>query len=517
MNQHDLTPKIGTSEKPVPWNLIAICLVLMLSVLLIILLDTGRLADWIARHNQTKIDEVIVVAIALVGAMALYSVRKWIGLSQQIKNYEKHGGTEHLTETSRLKKTQSRDLIGLSSVLLVAIISVFFLDTGALADWIARHKDTKVDEVIVVTILLVIGLSFFSIRRWMELSTQLTKYEELYRKTTRLNRESALLSELSDLLQSCLSSEEAHELIANRAQVLFPGSAGSLCVTASSRDLVEVVGTWGEPSLAERFFAPKDCWALRRGRVHVLEGNDSSLTCAHVGKTRPEQAMCLPMMAHGEALGLLYLEIGGKPKDQSDTAAQLSESEQRLARTFAEQAALALANLRMREILRIQSVRDPLTGLYNRRYMEESLERELRRAARKNCPLGVMMLDVDHFKRYNDTYGHEAGDSVLRALGNLFRTQFRGEDVVCRYGGEEFTIILPEASLEVTQLRAEQLRESAKQIVAQLRSQSLETVSLSIGVSSFPENGSTGEALLQAADAALYRAKEEGRDRVLVA
>jgi len=204
-------------------------------------------------------------------------------------------------------------------------------------------------------------------------------------------------------------------------------------------------------------------------------------------------------------------------KQNGQSSAQLSESEQKLARTFAEQTALALANLNMREVLRMQSVRDPLTGLYNRRYMEESLERELRRATRKNSSVGLMMLDVDHFKRFNDTFGHEAGDSVLRTLGNLFRTQFRGEDVVCRYGGEEFTIILPEASLETTCQRAEELREAAKKDVAQLGGQSLEPVSLSIGVSSFPTNGTTGEALLRAADAALYRAKEKGRDRVVVA
>ena len=140
------------------------------------------------------------------------------------------------------------------------------------------------------------------------------------------------------------------------------------------------------------------------------------------------------MMAHGEALGLLYLDTGrNESKDIEQSAPQLSESEQRLAKTFAEQTALALANLKMREILRIQSVRDPLTGLYNRRYMEESLERELLRAKRKNAVLGLMILDVDHFKDFNDTFGHEAGDSVLRSLGNLFRTQFRGEDIVCRY------------------------------------------------------------------------------------
>jgi diguanylate cyclase (GGDEF)-like protein len=371
--------------------------------------------------------------------------------------------------------------------------------------------------VIIVGMILTIGLTIFSVRRWLELHKQAVQYSNLYTKMTKLRHESALLGDLSDLLQSCLSSDEAHKLITDRAKILFPGSSGAVCVIANSRDMVEAVATWGEPTFAERFFAPKDCWALRRGKVQLLGDGVTTPGCAHIGENGPQRAMCVPMMAHGEALGLLYLDSGpGKSSEGAVTALDLSELNQRLARTFAEHAALALANLKLREILRTQSVRDPLTGLYNRRYMEESLERELRRAIRKKCPLGVMMLDVDHFKRFNDSFGHEAGDSVLRALSNLFRTQLRGGDVACRYGGEEFAMILPEATLEDTQQRAEQLREAAKSAIAQFRGHSLDTVTLSIGVASYPEKGTTGEALLRAADAALYRAKEDGRDRVVV-
>lgn len=508
----------GQVKQELRWDIVGFLLAFVIAVILIFLLDTGSLTEWIAKHKQSKVDEVIVATIILLVALSFFSIRRWLGLSSRLIKYERSREHEHLSEADQLKKTQRGDLIGLSFALAIAIILVLLFDTGSLAEWISKHKETKVDEIIVVSIILLIGLSFFCVRRWLELSQQVVKYEELYRRTSKLSRESALLGELSELLQSCLSSDEANHLITDRAQILFPGISGALCVTASSRDLVEVIATWGDPALAEQHFAPKDCWALRRGRVHVLAEDPTVLSCAHLGKVRPRRSMCVPMMAHGEALGLLYLDTGRNEKEQIEQAtAQLSESEQQLARTFAEQTALALANLNMREVLKMQSVRDPLTGLYNRRYMEESLERELRRATRKNSSVGLMMLDVDHFKRFNDTFGHEAGDSVLRMLGNLFRTQFRGEDVVCRYGGEEFTIILPEASLEITHQRAEELRVAARRDAAQLRGQSLEPVSLSIGVSSFPLNGATGEALLRAADAALYRAKEEGRDRVVVA
>jgi len=183
----------------------------------------------------------------------------------------------------------------------------------------------------------------------------------------------------------------------------------------------------------------------------------------------------------------------------------------------ADSVALALANLKLRETLRHQSIRDPLTGLFNRRYMEETLERETRRVARAQRPLGIIMLDVDHFKLFNDTFGHDAGDSLLREFGNFLRAHVRGEDVACRYGGEEFTLILPEASLEVTRQRAEHLRGDIKHLHAQYHDQPLGAVALSLGVAVFPDHGSTGEAVLKAADAALYRAKREGRDRVVVA
>jgi len=175
------------------------------------------------------------------------------------------------------------------------------------------------------------------------------------------------------------------------------------------------------------------------------------------------------------------------------------------------------ALLKSEAFLREQSVRDHLTGVFNRRYMEETLERELLRASRKQLPLGIIMLDVDEFKRFNDTYGHVAGDAILRALGNLLVEHVRGEDIPCRYGGDEFIIVLPDASREVTFKRAELLCEYAKQIHLQFEGQTLEAVTLSLGVAVFPEDGSTSAEIYKAVDTALYRAKREGRGRVAAA
>ena len=175
------------------------------------------------------------------------------------------------------------------------------------------------------------------------------------------------------------------------------------------------------------------------------------------------------------------------------------------------------ALLKSQALLREQSVRDHLTGLFNRRYMEETLERELLRAARKQLSLGIIMLDVDNLKRLNDTWGHAAGDEILRELGSLLLRQVRGEDIACRYGGDEFILILPDASREVTRQRAELICELPKQFQLHFEGHSRATVTLSIGVAVFPEHGATSTGILRAVDAALYRAKHEGRRRVVVA
>ena len=167
--------------------------------------------------------------------------------------------------------------------------------------------------------------------------------------------------------------------------------------------------------------------------------------------------------------------------------------------------------------LRELSVRDPLTGLFNRRYMEETLDRELRRAERKTLPLGIIMIDLDHFKKFNDTHGHPAGDALLRQLGAFLKTHIRGSDIACRYGGEEFILILPEATLEASCERAEQVRLDLKQMAVYYEGWPLEPVTLSLGVAVFPDHGPDRTSILKAADAALYAAKAAGRDRVAVA
>ncbi|MFH0793900.1 MAG: diguanylate cyclase, partial [bacterium] len=351
--------------------------------------------------------------------------------------------------------------------------------------------------------------------------------EELYETNIKLSqtiktmeehtREITLVNEMGELFQSSHSVEEASSIVARFSKQLFEDSSGALFVIHSSRNLVEAVSEWGELPAEERVFAPDECWALRRGKFHFYQEGGTGLPCPHVKKKFAAYSLCVPMVAQGEAIGVFHLrrDRSGRQSKQAGTA--LPEEKQRLAVGLSEQIGMALANLRLSETLRDLSIRDALTGLFNRRYMAETIDREVRRASRSDGMLGVIMLDLDNFKMFNDTFGHDAGDELLRELGTFLRNNIRGEDVPCRYGGEEFLLILPGASLEVSTQRAEKLREGIKHVHAKHAGQSLGNITLSLGVAVFPAHGSNPQEVIQAADAALYRAKKEGRDRVVIA
>ena len=308
----------------------------------------------------------------------------------------------------------------------------------------------------------------------------------------------ALLNGMTGMLQSARSIVDILEILRQVSPRLFPGTRGGLYILDAAHRALDVVVAW--ESLSEGSFHVDDCWALRLSHTHVVRLPSGGPLCPHVRGTPDGKALCFPLLAHGEAHGLLHLAG--------------ADAEERFALNVASQIALALANVKLRESLQMQAVRDPLTGLYNRRHLEQALERELRRAARGKTPVGVLMADIDFFKRINDTAGHAAGDEVLRELGRFFALHLRPYDVACRFGGEEFTLILPGATLETAARHAERLRESVCEMTPTYEGRTLGPLSLSFGVAAFPEDGDTAEALLAAADAALYRAKAAGRNRV---
>ena len=317
------------------------------------------------------------------------------------------------------------------------------------------------------------------------------------------------LSQLGEMLQSCRTLDEMRAGIGGALTDLLPDLGGRLALISPSQNLAAVGAHWGRHGLiAESVFAPEDCWALRRGQPYPLAGTTTGFVCKHVDYPNPEMPnagyLCVPLSAQGEVIGVLTFDGERAP----------TPTERRIALAAGEQLALALANLRLQETLRTQSIRDPLTSLFNRRYLEVSLERELLRASRRALPFAVLMLDIDHFKRFNDSYGHEAGDALLAQFADVLKRTVRSEDIACRYGGEEFTVLLLEADAAAAWRRAEAIRAAVAEMSVVHQQQQLPHVTVSIGVALYPRDAHSPEDLLRRADAALYASKKAGRDRV---
>jgi diguanylate cyclase (GGDEF)-like protein len=320
------------------------------------------------------------------------------------------------------------------------------------------------------------------------------------------------LATFGELLHGCQTLDEVREGIGKSLGGLLPQLGGRMALINPSQNLASIGAHWGRHGLlAESVFAPEDCWALRRGQAYPLAGTTPSFSCKHVQWPNPDCPgagyLCVPLAAHNEMIGVLTFD-----GERAPTA-----DERRIALAAAEQLSLALANLRLKETLRTQSIRDPLTGLFNRRYLEVSLERELQRSARRSQTLAVLMLDIDHFKRFNDSHGHEAGDALLAQFAEVLQRAARSEDIACRYGGEEFTVILLEADAATAQRRAETIRQATADMSVTYRQQQLPHVTVSIGLAVYPRDAQTPAELLRRADAALYLAKKAGRNRVATA
>jgi diguanylate cyclase (GGDEF)-like protein/PAS domain S-box-containing protein len=336
-----------------------------------------------------------------------------------------------------------------------------------------------------------------------ELATLNRELKETSQATTRLVK-------LGELLQACVTFQEAFSVVGSAMPDFFGGLSGTVHLTSASRNLVEEMAHWGAIRSSVGQFAPEDCWALRRGQEHIAGPGMLTPRCNHITENGGRGYVCMPLAAQGETLGIVHLcepDATAKP--------QWLAERQQILRGVVDTLALALANLRLRETLRQQSIRDPNTGLYNRRYLEETSSRELRRMERSGQPLAMIMLDVDHFKQFNDTFGHEAGDLVLKQVAATLLDHARESDVVSRYGGEEFALMMPGTSLADGAERAEALRKAIKQLHLAHRGRTLGTITASFGVAAFPELGASWVEIVNAADRSLYQAKADGRDRVV--
>jgi diguanylate cyclase (GGDEF)-like protein len=384
----------------------------------------------------------------------------------------------------------------------------------------ARASFLSVSEGIVLVLVFIVALAvLFTLllrdaftRRGIARATQTLNQELAHSVKTLEDRaqETRLLTNARNELQLCVDVDQLYRAAVSGLAQLVPGTSGALCMINNSRHMVETPGTWGTGATGiPEVFASQTCCGLRAGTLRWRRPGLSEIHCDHFLGNPPESYLCIPMVAQGETIGFLYLET---PTPQSVLLV-----EQRLegVQQLLQLTGMAVASLQLRTKLENQSIRDSLTGLFNRHFMQIALERELALAFRRQNTLAVMMLDVDHFKRFNDRFGHAAGDSVLKSVSTVFQTSIRTEDIACRYGGEEFSIILPDISPAGALDRAESIRLAIAALHWGTDSAPGE-VTISIGIAMYPKDGTDAEHLLRVADQALYRAKHAGRNQVIL-
>ncbi|MGC2160640.1 MAG: GGDEF domain-containing protein [Silvibacterium sp.] len=366
-----------------------------------------------------------------------------------------------------------------------------------------------------IIVLVLFGFLIRDVRHRQRYQKQLSnandKLAGTIRALERQARESQLLTASRDELQLCVNVQQAQQITARSLHQLLPGTMGSVCMINSSRQLVEIVATWNGSTALLDGFSLDACCGLRSGRVRWRKPGQSEVHCTHFTTTAPNHYVCLPLAAHGETLGIVYVEC------PSTGVAAMVDAQSAPLHEMIELSSMAIAGLNLRNRLELQSIRDGLTKLFNRHFMEIALERELHRAIRQQTPVAVLMADVDHFKKFNDTFGHEAGDNVLRQVAEKLHQAVRSVDIVCRYGGEEFVVILPEMPLEGALERAELVRRRVSEISLEFPGDGPHKITISVGVAMYPQHAESTEQLLRASDRALYEAKHRGRNRIALA
>ncbi|WP_374583381.1 diguanylate cyclase [Pseudoduganella sp.] len=315
----------------------------------------------------------------------------------------------------------------------------------------------------------------------------------------RHNEQLAGSAQLMHALDMAQTLDESSEIISAYLSWLLPETTGTMYLYRNSRDLLERKASWGDDSAEPESLEPSECWGLRSGSAHFSQG-EAGLHCKHVAHSlTAAPRLCVPLVSQGDVIGVVTV---------------MGAIDRAWVERLSEQVAVSLSNVQLRLSLRRQSVVDPLTELYNRRFMDETLKRELARSARNGKPVAVVLVDLDHFKRVNDDFGHEAGDGLLREVGRILRESIRKCDIACRYGGEEMVLILPECDLENAMRRASEVREAIQSLVFSYQGRRVPATA-SFGVATTMEVvDAAPEALLAAADKALYHAKRTGRNRV---
>lgn len=392
------------------------------------------------------------------------------------------------------------------------------------AELFNRYKYTLLSKLIVITGILLALFLFSAIRARQIINQQALILQKTKKnlkvqllESSRHAKELKLLKDMTDALQVSSSLEDASAPLTTFCEMLLPGTSGILYLSNDSEKKITQFSSWGMRPPKMHTIPFNNCIALQKGLPNYLSGGGYGEPCKHVKKIDTKSSrsidLCLPIIDQGNISGLLsihdYHKLSPSEADHKKTLLFLE--------TLANQLSLSISGIKMRDRLKDQATRDPLTNLFNRRYLEETLQRELHRAQRHSTPVSIIMVDIDHFKNINDTYGHEGGDEALTKIALLLQKYYRKSDAACRFGGEEFILVLPEMSLGIATQRAEQIRAAAESLRLSYRGKNMNGLTISLGVATYPQHGNSMQALISAADKALYRAKNLGRNRVEIA
>lgn len=436
-----------------------------------------------------------------------------IGKFQYMLDQRTEAAVARATETARLWRGMSEIMLAMTALLFLCVL--YFILKQRILHPVVRLSDVvtrlaaqdfeaippdfpHVDEI---------GDMAQAIRIFRENGLERLRLEQ-ERDDDRIMRD--LLSRMTQRLQGCDSSSDLVEVVRRFAPEIAPGFAGRLYIHDIRRNLMRQACDWLSPQRSAVEFPSSTCWALRRGQTHRPTGEMIDIPCEHLGDQPAIPTICVPLAAQGESIGLLYFE-----QPDAMAAEQLERIETYL-EMLAENIGLALANLRLRDALREMAMADALTGLANRRRFDVVLAEQVAQAERARTPLACLMVDIDHFKRFNDTYGHDAGDAVLRAVGGVLDETLREDGCAFRLGGEEFVLLMPGFTLEQAVVRARQVQERIQNLRVEHRHQELGAITASFGLAVFPDHGKA-DMMVPTADAALLRAKAQGRNQIVVA
>ena len=370
---------------------------------------------------------------------------------------------------------------------------------------LAPDPDHRVISLTIITLMIVLVVALWSVQAKSKRIDAEKKVHILEARSA--SRQLEELFAMTDMLQSANGYEDAGTVLATTANRLLPNFGGALYVFNNSQDRLDLIRSWNFPEniSPSETLLPTTCWALKRGKPHINDAASNTLLCSH--HLQEVASVEVPMVARGSLYGLLAFYYRGE-----DAFSHLMEV-RRMGRALADSMSLALSNISLNERLKSQSLRDPLTGLYNRRYMEDALERIIHTAERSKSATSVVMIDLDNFKRLNDEHGHAKGDAVLRDVAQHLVGSLRPSDVVSRYGGEELVLILPETELDDAIAKSDLLRSG----IERLEQSHGIPISASFGVASYPVSAVDYRQLIPIADEALYAAKHAGKNCVRAA